>query len=64
MSFGKTVAVTGGGTGIGRATAKAFLEQGARAVLNGRRAEVLDATARELDHPVTRPRGRGRHRTE
>ena len=50
MSFsGKTVAVTGGGTGIGRATAKAFLERGARVLINGRRAEVLEKTARELD---------------
>jgi len=50
MSFsGKTVAITGGGTGIGRACAKSFLEAGARVVLNGRRAEVLEKAARELD---------------
>lgn len=45
----KVVAITGGGTGIGRAAAELFLAHGARVVLNGRRAEVLDATARELD---------------
>ena len=50
MSFsGKTVAITGGGTGIGRACAQSFLEAGARVVLNGRRAEVLERAARELD---------------
>jgi NAD(P)-dependent dehydrogenase (short-subunit alcohol dehydrogenase family) len=50
MSFsGKTVAITGGGTGIGRACAKSFLDRGARVVLNGRRADVLRETARELD---------------
>ena len=43
------VAITGGGTGIGRATAELFLARGARVVLNGRRQEVLDSTARELD---------------
>jgi NAD(P)-dependent dehydrogenase (short-subunit alcohol dehydrogenase family) len=46
---GKTVAVTGGGTGIGKATAKSFLDRGARVVINGRRPDVLERTARELD---------------
>jgi NAD(P)-dependent dehydrogenase (short-subunit alcohol dehydrogenase family) len=49
MFAGKTVAITGGGTGIGKAAARSFLAQGARLVLNGRRAAVLQATARELD---------------
>jgi NAD(P)-dependent dehydrogenase (short-subunit alcohol dehydrogenase family) len=50
MSFsGKTVAITGGGTGIGRACAKSFLDRGARVVLNGRRADILREAARELD---------------
>ena len=50
MSFaGKVVAVTGGGTGMGKAAARAFLAQGAYVVINGRREEVLAETARELD---------------
>lgn len=45
----KVVIITGGGTGIGKKTAQLFLEQGANVVLNGRRKEVLENTARELD---------------
>ena len=49
QSAPQVVAITGGGTGIGRATAELFLARGASVVLNGRRAEVLEGTARELD---------------
>lgn len=45
----KVILITGGGTGIGKATAQAFLTAGAQVVINGRRADVLQATARELD---------------
>ncbi|MEM9557334.1 MAG: SDR family oxidoreductase [Acidobacteriota bacterium] len=45
----QVVAITGGGTGIGRAAAELFLAGGARVVLNGRRLEVLEETARALD---------------
>jgi len=50
MSMQQKVAIiTGGGTGIGRETARMLLAQGARVVLNGRREEVLRQTAVELD---------------
>ncbi|MFG2638313.1 SDR family NAD(P)-dependent oxidoreductase [Streptomyces sp. NPDC048362] len=39
------VAVTGAGTGIGRATARAFAAEGAHVLAVGRRAEPLDETA-------------------
>lgn len=45
---GTTVLITGGGTGIGRATALLFGERGANLVLAGRRAEPLEATVTEL----------------
>ena len=51
----KVVLVTGGGTGIGKATASAFVEEGATVVISGRRQAVLEATAEELGdsvHPV------------
>lgn len=48
----KTIVITGGGTGIGRAIAHAFLENGANVVLSGRRAEPLAETL--IGHPVER----------
>jgi meso-butanediol dehydrogenase/(S,S)-butanediol dehydrogenase/diacetyl reductase len=41
----KVVIVTGAGSGIGAATAKRFLTEGAAVVLNGRRAGKLEETA-------------------
>jgi len=45
----KVAIITGGGGGIGKATAARLLEEGASVVLSGRRQEVLDAAQRELD---------------
>lgn len=46
---GKTIIVTGGGTGLGRSMVKYFLELGANAVICSRKQEVLDQTAKELE---------------
>jgi len=44
----KRILITGGGTGLGKATGQRFLELGAEVYICGRREEVLAATAREL----------------
>lgn len=45
---GKAALITGGGTGIGAAIAKRFVEEGAKVCITGRRQEVLDEFARTL----------------
>jgi len=45
---GKVAVVTGGPTGIGRAAAKRFIEEGAFVFIFGRRQEALDAALAEL----------------
>ncbi len=45
---GKRILITGGGTGIGRAMAERFLQLGATLYICGRRAEVVEQTAKEL----------------
>lgn len=50
MSFNdKVVLITGGGSGIGATTARAFVKAGAKVVLNGRREEKLKQIAKEID---------------
>jgi len=44
----KRFLVTGGGTGIGRSLAERFLQLGASGYICGRRAEVVEQTAKEL----------------
>ena len=46
---GKTVWVTGGGSGLGREMARAFAREGATVCVIGRRQEPLDETARLIE---------------
>ena len=49
---GKTIVVTGGGSGIGRAAAKRFVDEGAFVYIFGRRQDALDKVAAELGDSV------------
>lgn len=46
---GRVAVITGGGTGIGRASALVLAERGADIVLAGRRVEPLESTAGEIE---------------
>ncbi|MBP6573400.1 MAG: SDR family oxidoreductase, partial [Flavobacteriales bacterium] len=46
---GRTIVVTGGGTGLGRSMSEAFLRLGANVVITSRKMEVLEKTATELE---------------
>ena len=49
----KTVIVTGAGSGMGRATALRFANEGATVVLVGRTSETLEETAKLFPHDKT-----------
>jgi len=53
----KVVVVTGGSSGIGLATAKAFAAEGASVFITGRRQEALDAAVKQITGRVTAVRG-------
>src|SRR5712671_4510018 len=54
---GKIALVTGGSTGIGLATAKEFVSEGAYVFMTGRRESELNATVKEIGSNVTAVQG-------
>lgn len=50
---GKTALITGGNSGIGLATTRAFVTEGARVVISGRNSTTLAATKAELGDQVS-----------
>ena len=53
----KVVVVTGGTSGIGLATAQAFVDEGASVFITGRRQEALDAAVKRIGGRITGVRG-------
>ena len=51
--IGKTIIVTGGGTGLGRAMSTYFLKLGANVVITSRKMDVLEKTAREMQEEAS-----------
>jgi NAD(P)-dependent dehydrogenase (short-subunit alcohol dehydrogenase family) len=45
---GRTALITGGNSGIGLATARVFIAEGAQVVITGRDKATLDAASKEL----------------
>jgi len=54
---GKVAVITGGNSGIGLATAKEFVQEGAYVFITGRRQTELDAAAKEIGKNVTAIQG-------
>ncbi len=54
---GKTALITGGSTGIGLATAKQFVDEGAYVFITGRREPELAAAVKEIGRNVTSVQG-------
>jgi len=56
---GKTILVTGGGTGLGRAMSTYFLKLGANVVITSRKMDVLLKTAAEMEQEAAASNKRG-----
>src|SRR5260370_41534763 len=56
---GKVALVTGGNSGIGLATAKRFVAEGAYVFISGRRPAELDAAEKEIGSNITGIQGDG-----
>src|SRR5256885_13216489 len=54
---GKVAVITGGDSGIGLATARRFVSEGAYVYITGRRQSELDAAVRQIDKNVTAVQG-------
>src|SRR5437899_9342743 len=54
---GKIALITGGNSGIGLATAKQFVNEGAYVFITGRREPELDAAVKEIGRNVTGVQG-------
>lgn len=52
---GKTILVTGGGTGLGRSMGTYFSKLGANLVITSRKLDVLEATAKEIEAETGKP---------
>src|SRR3954447_4680145 len=46
---GRTIVITGGGTGLGKAMGTYFLQLGANLVITSRKLDVIEQTARDLE---------------